>query len=208
MDRRDLEKESVEKLAQRLEQPLSSGEEDDFGYDDIAWALSKRGRLGLDVLARYLVAPAEHTVRAAILGISLSLGGPEKYEARLVGLLEDARDGVVKEAIRALGHGRLLSSRARIEALAGHASQHVRGAVLDYFAEVDPDEGYERAIAALRDPDIQVRECAVDLLDDLGRPEAIAALEALVDDPAPDVRAAVQSALENLRSVTGPSTSW
>jgi HEAT repeat protein len=208
MDRRDLEKESVEKLAERLGQPLSSGEEDDFGYDDIAWALSKRGRLGLEALARYLDAPAEHAVRAAILGISVSLGGPEKYEARLVGFLDDPRDGVVKEALRALGHGRLLAARPKVEALARHASQHVRGAVLDYFADVDPDEGYERALEALRDPDIIVRECAADVLDDLGRPEAIPALEALVDDPAPDVRAAVRGALENLRSLTTPSTSW
>jgi HEAT repeat protein len=201
----DLDREEVEELVERLRAPLSPEDEVHFDYDDIAAALARKGPEGLDALVRQMNVGDERRVRAALFGISVSPAGAALHSDRILTFLNDSRSGVVTEAVYALGRAQLRLPHVEVRLLANHSSQHVRGAVLHYLARIGASDAYEVAVGALQDPEFIVREAAVDVLDELKRPEAIDPLSALLSDPERDVRQAVRTAIENLRSYKGDS---
>jgi HEAT repeat protein len=203
MSTAELERESTETLARLMRRPLTPEELDAFDHHDVAWILSKRGLEGLEILVGQLGARDEAILRAAIFGVTASPGGAVVYYERIVELCDDERPGVVTEAVYGFAHARVRHARAKIDELSKHPAGSVRGAVIHYVARTDPRRGYARALEAIRDPEPIVRECAADALDDLGRPEAIPALKALVDDSTSSVRQAARTAIENLSRLRG-----
>lgn len=171
-------------------------EYDDY-YEAVARELYERGRV--DVLERELSGRRIPQLRAALTVLAMHRGAESEFVERVESLTSDSEPVVAADAIRLLGSLRVTDLGERIRGAGEHPSPFVRAAVLDYLARAEPASAYPALLRGLHDDDYVVRETAIDALDDLGATEAIARIEALLDDPHEHVREAARTAVDNLR---------
>ena len=171
-------------------------------YDEVAVLMRKVG--GPDA-AEYLLELAA-TVDSVRLGsVFLGLAWPPPIQTRRVrellsAHLDDPSPYVVMRAVRSLTDLGGRTARARILQLRYHADPLVRGAVLEYQGKRDKRNAVAEAVKALGDAEPQVREIAIDVLDELHAVDAAPLLRPSLEDADPSVREAAKCALGNISS--------
>ncbi|MGB3692930.1 MAG: HEAT repeat domain-containing protein, partial [Spirulinaceae cyanobacterium] len=116
--------------------------------------------------------------------------------------LRDKRPIIVAEAIDGLTKQNETTAISEVSALLNSQSPYIRNSVLRYLSKLYPEQAFPLLKEALQDPDYLVRENAVDELGELDKPEAIAYLVPLTKDPHPDVRQAVETAIDMLSCIS------
>ncbi len=119
---------------------------------------------------------------------------------KFISYLQHESPLIVAEAVDSL---RRQGDKAAVDQILGlrqHSSPYVHGSVLRFMAHLHSEKALPLLIEALRNPHFIVRENAADELGQLGAVEAIPHLRPLLNDAHPDVRQAVQTAIEILES--------
>src|SRR5262249_27334642 len=147
-------------------------------------------------LARALDDPDEMLRRRAAVALG-SLGAEARQAApALVKALADPSPAVRRWAAAAVGELGPIAPQAIPALIGGLADDDARHRALSAAARVRMGgRAVPRLVEALCHPDPTLRCHAPRILGRTGRPEAVAALAGLVDDPDPEVRAEVAAAL-------------
>lgn len=168
-------------------------------YMEIALRITNCGEPGI----QFLLNQAENSDHVRLRAIIAALGQARSSlfdPAQLFPkYLKDSDPAIVAEAIDALRHRQIKSISASVMELRSHESPHVECAILRYISWCERRQAIPRLIDSLVSEYALVREEAVDLLDELQAKEALPYLEKMLDDRHPDVRQAVQTAIQNLR---------
>ena len=189
----------LDALAAALEGPPQDGEEYAASfYQEATFNLLRHGDQGVAHLLVSLGRFDAVREAAVLLALGASEADTETVRPALYQGLGDEREEVVAAAIDGLRFQKDESAKGRVLARADDRSPWVRGAVLRYWAAVDPDGAKPTLLAALRDPHWAVRANAVDELDDMVAVDALEAIRPLLADPHPNPRAAAEWAVRTL----------
>ena len=168
-------------------------------YGEVAHQIARKGERGVKFLFR--------DVRSAsgprLAGIISALSSPgvkvRGADSVFISHLDDKDPQVVSAAIDGL---RLRGDDGQVDrvvtVMQRRRSPFIKGAALRYLSRFRPDRAYPILLGALQHRHFVLRMNAADELGDLGRPEAIPHIKALLDDPDADVRDAAQSAIDAL----------
>lgn len=177
------------------------GAEDDCNIrETITWACVQQQDVLLPQLIDALTSP-DAGVRRQASHVLSKIGGADLAQ-HLHGVVADPDPEVAVKAFRAAantGNPEVVPSLAR---RLGDGDQEQKDALTTAFAKL-AGHGVEALIAALSDPDAEVRAHAADTLGHLGSPDAdpaLSALSTLLIDPDADVRLAAVGALGELDS--------
>ena len=142
--------------------------------------------------------------RAILLGLTslevLSLPLSEQIKTALLSHLRDA-PLVAAEAVDGLSSLGFTECAKDVEPLLEHESAYVVGAVLHFFSRHESPEGETATyqLAGFSSPNL--RQNAIDELDDLRCTEALPQIRRLLGDPDPEVRQAAETAVADLAAV-------
>jgi hypothetical protein len=168
-------------------------------YPDVAIRIAKEGEEGLLYLEGALWGDNPFRVFAAIIGLG-RLSDSTKIEEKIVQLLDDPREIVVKGAIFFLMAKHKVEYVDKILILLNHPSPIVVTAVLAYMAELYPARAFPLLMDALKHQDPRVRWRACDGFEEIERKEAIGYLEPLLNDPDENVRTKAKQAIKFLQT--------
>jgi HEAT repeat protein len=167
-------------------------------YSEIADLLAKSGEQGVTLLRLRLPRANEAQIRAILFALSDPDLDAGLRSDEILQFLSDSRPLIVAEAVDGLRRRGAVDAGGLVIKLLHDKSPYVRGSAQRFFAQLDPTAAFPLLLDAVNDVDFIVRENAADELGALGRPEALAALNRLLDDPHPDVRQAAAEAIEAL----------
>ncbi len=156
-------------------------------YQEIADKLGAAG--ALDALWKPRTEDDIPRARAAILGISRYDPDRPRVERWLRDQLDRAPD-IVAQAIDGLAQIRATGAASAVVALASHADEYVRGAVVRFLVAIAPDAHWKMIERAAADSSHLVRENVADELAALKTDAARALRARLATDPHPGVRLA------------------
>lgn len=173
-------------------------ENDCFVREALTWATVQAGALAVPgVLAQLRSAEADVRMQAA--HVLSKIGDPDHAE-HLVPVVADEDPRVAVKAYRAAANTRHPSVVPALAERLGDGDAEQRDALTSAFATLG-EQGIDPLVAALADPEADVREHAADTLGHLGSPLADPAaprLSLLLSDQDPRVRFAAVSALGQL----------
>lgn len=199
----ELDNLTLDELIERFRGPPIDGEE--YGaifYEEVTILIREHGDGGLAFLLGECerVGDDEDRLRGVLVALSWPPPDPQ-IRAFLRPYLRNERPLVVMEAVEGLRWQQDSGARDPILALRNHASPYVQGSVLRYLQNLYPEEAVPLALAALHAPHYVVRESAIDVLDELGAVEALAAIRPFLADSHPDVRQAAETAVQDLEEL-------
>lgn len=182
--------------------PINS-EEHVLYYQEVAFLLYKTGMSGTTFLLRFLLDKnnQEDTDRLSSVLLFLPESVSSCVHQNLIDYLKDSRAAIVAATIDGFRFRADVTIKSQIIKLSQHEDPYVRSAVLRYISHLFPLEAPEILIQSLQDQHHVVRANAIDALDDLQYLPAKADITLLVNDPHPNVREAVITALENLADI-------
>jgi HEAT repeat protein len=170
------------------------------------------GDLGMEeaipALGAAAVGPQEQAQITAIEALG-KIGTPEAVAAAARGL-DEKSENVIGEAARVIGHHRFAPAVQRLLELLSSLPKWsmTRGWCVEALGEIGDARAVEPLIAIVQDGSLlNAHPFAATALGKLCDTRAIAPLEALFASRDPDVREAVQTALDRLRGSTEPGTS-
>lgn len=200
---RELEQLNLAALIDRFHRPAPEGEEyAAVYYEEVASLIRRQGPEGVDFLWAEMNMADVPRLRAILFALTEPAKKDPRLQKSLLSYLKHEEPSIVAQAVDGLARVRAKDALDTVWRLRDHPSPYVRGAVLRFLRQTDPDRALPALLEALKDPDFIVRENAADELGELHAVEAISDLRLAERDPHPDVREAARTAIEILQSVS------
>jgi len=183
--------------------PDVSEEERPLWFEEVAILLAEGGEAGVDFLTQRIEGADTAKLAAILSALTFGkehLSEDKRAKARdlLLSFLGHPDELVVARAVDSLGHLDDQEETERVWPLLRHPSPYVVASVHRFLRQHAPEKAWPILLDGLKSPDPIVRQSALDELDELGRPEALAAIRPLLDDEDADVRQAAETAVEHL----------
>lgn len=179
-------------------------------FEEVAFAIRTHGEAGLAFLRTAVTSATRPRLPAILVALTTApVRSPELIPTLLTYL--SGRDAVLTTvAVDGLAGQGVTAALPQVIRLLNHRSPYVRASALRYLRDLFPEKAPVYLQAALADKHYIVRECAVDVFDDLGlgdllpdpRPliDILPAIRLLLDDAHPHVRQAAATFIEHWAS--------
>jgi HEAT repeat protein len=198
-----LKKASFEELVDYFKGPPADGKPYAYlYYEEVAFALSRHGQMGVEFLLNHLKYSNRFQVRGILFGISVSnskeLSSTIRETLQHYMMASNKMPLVKAAAIDGLRQLHESNYLGEILKLTSHKSSHVRASALRYISHINREIAIPKLMQGLSDKHYIVRETAIDELDDLDEISAIDSIKLLIHDHNPAVRQAANTAVKNL----------